>query len=871
MTLHSSHYTMDDLAGIDWSKDSRPQQKSNSSYSYNASAFAALKPTPPPSGRVTPSNGPSSLPASKPGTPANDSFSNLIPFTSNNSKTNVSLQEQQKRIADLKIQKQKKQAGSLQNQYAPTDDHVWNNLGSGRSTPAIGEQRSLDKSPTKGHYVEEDDIFSPFDNSKAVTSSTTKATSAAIVPQPDDDDDPFGLAGMHNRKPESYGAPTNGSDDEDVLGLLGKPVERHPQAESTSKEAELPTDSAHPQDRAVAELVDMGFPVEKAKRALEATDPGTDVQAAVGWLLNQAHQESGSRPRDESRNVHARSSVAPRRGDIRAQTIDRGRPSELELPSQSQQRSDLGKEKDPAQLAAEFGNNFLKTAGSFWKQGTKKFQQAVQELNSDSDSGQPDQPRWMREPDAETRSKSRLQERDDEAGNARRRRRSSAAKRAELVTDEAMMLEAARPTPPPRPRPRSRAEPRFESSADNSRDHSPVVPSRLREAASPQPAFMRQQQLPPRPTPMAAPRTALSRQANEDQAAQAYVSSARRRRPQATPAAAVSDTSLMEGSTRTAAPPRPSSSKPPIAQLPKGAPIVTRPPPPFRQIPPVSDMKLKACHSHREKGNEYFKRGDYSSAHSAYATSISHLPPTHPLVVVLLTNRALSALKIGEPKLALNDSDTAIKVIGVSKGETETVDFGNGEPPKPMREYYGKSLMRKAEALEQLERWPDAAAVWREAVEGGHGGATSMQGRLRAEKAANLAQPKPKPRPLVTKSPASTSTRSAPALPSESNAAVNKLRAANAAADKADDEKFALSDSVDARLTAWRNGKQDNLRALLGSLDTVLWPEAGWKKISMADLVLPGKVKIQYMKGIGKVHPDKVRIMLSRHCEILTS
>lgn len=282
-------------------------------------------------------------------------------------------------------------------------------------------------------------------------------------------------------------------------------------------------------------------------------------------------------------------------------------------------------------------------------------------------------------------------------------------------------------------------------------------------------------------------------------------------------------------------------------------------------------MKLKACHSHREKGNEYFKRGDYSSAHSAYATSISHLPPTHPLVVVLLTNRALSALKIGEPKLALNDSDTAIKVIGVSKGETETVNFGNGEPPKPMRDYYGKSLMRKAEALEQLERWPDAAAVWREAVEGGHGGATSMQGRLRAEKAANPAKPKPKPRPLVTKSPASTSTRSAPALPSASNAAVNKLRAANAAADKADDERFALSDSVDARLTAWRNGKQDNLRALLGSLDTVLWPEAGWKKISMADLVLPGKVKIQYMKGIGKVHPDKVRIMLSRHCEILTS
>ena len=38
----------------------------------------------------------------------------------------------------------------------------------------------------------------------------------------------------------------------------------------------------------------------------------------------------------------------------------------------------------------------------------------------------------------------------------------------------------------------------------------------------------------------------------------------------------------------------------------------------------------------------------------------------------------------------------------------------------------------------------------------------------------------------------------------------------------------------------------------------MLWPEAGWKKIGLSELVLPNKVKIQYMKGISKVHPDKV-------------
>jgi hypothetical protein len=98
-----------------------------------------------------------------------------------------------------------------------------------------------------------------------------------------------------------------------------------------------------------------------------------------------------------------------------------------------------------------------------------------------------------------------------------------------------------------------------------------------------------------------------------------------------------------------------------------------------------------------------------------------------------------------------------------------------------------------------------------------------------------------------------------PAAATASSAeAVTRLRAANAATEKAEDEKFALSDSVDARLTAWRKGKEGNLRALLGSLDTVLWEGANWKKVGMSELIVPGRVKVAYMKGIAKVHPDKV-------------
>ena len=97
--------------------------------------------------------------------------------------------------------------------------------------------------------------------------------------------------------------------------------------------------------------------------------------------------------------------------------------------------------------------------------------------------------------------------------------------------------------------------------------------------------------------------------------------------------------------------------------------IQVRQPAPARIVPTVSSIALKASDTHRETGNDHFKRGDYATAHQSYATSLSYLPDTHPLSIILLTNRALTALKTGEPKSAILDADKAITLIGPSKGE----------------------------------------------------------------------------------------------------------------------------------------------------------------------------------------------------------
>jgi cyclin G-associated kinase len=61
------------------------------------------------------------------------------------------------------------------------------------------------------------------------------------------------------------------------------------------------------------------------------------------------------------------------------------------------------------------------------------------------------------------------------------------------------------------------------------------------------------------------------------------------------------------------------------------------------------------------------------------------------------------------------------------------------------------------------------------------------------------------------------------------------------------------------RVAEWTEGKKANLRALLCSLNTVLWPdEAKWRQVGMHELVTPDDVKKVYRRALLCVHPDKL-------------
>ncbi|WVZ50015.1 hypothetical protein U9M48_001314 [Paspalum notatum var. saurae] len=72
-------------------------------------------------------------------------------------------------------------------------------------------------------------------------------------------------------------------------------------------------------------------------------------------------------------------------------------------------------------------------------------------------------------------------------------------------------------------------------------------------------------------------------------------------------------------------------------------------------------------------------------------------------------------------------------------------------------------------------------------------------------------------------------------------------------------ERDRIGDTLDFEIKRWSAGKEGNLRALLSTLQYILWPECGWQAVSLTDLITGAAVKKQYRKATLCIHPDKVQ------------
>jgi len=72
-------------------------------------------------------------------------------------------------------------------------------------------------------------------------------------------------------------------------------------------------------------------------------------------------------------------------------------------------------------------------------------------------------------------------------------------------------------------------------------------------------------------------------------------------------------------------------------------------------------------------------------------------------------------------------------------------------------------------------------------------------------------------------------------------------------------EKIKSPETLDSEIKRWSAGKEGNIRALLSTMQYVLWPESGWKPVPLIEIIEGVAVKKAYQKARLCVHPDKLQ------------
>ncbi|PPR01885.1 hypothetical protein CVT24_001354 [Panaeolus cyanescens] len=660
-----------------------------------------------------------------------------------------------------------------------------------------------------------------------------------------------------------------GGDEDDILGMLAKPVEevksttRTPATPSSSHRSPPPAAASRaqagrtpsPPPHLIGQLVEMGFPVVDARTALLITmkqdGSGFDVAAAAENLLGgqSSGRQGVSSVRREERPPQRPIEDAPRgppkgRREREREREERERRKQREQAGDGDVVADIQIQADKLiAQASEIGLNVFSKASAFWNQGKEKVVKAYEERQSGAEGSQ----------------------RAGYGGGGGGR---------------------------------SDGRPKWMTRDGDDHDTEPVFDSGFKDDTSPPNSAkaMFGERGPPRRADRvkrpSTPPPQLHSQNVQEPEIDLFSSS------EPTPSAS-------------RAPPPPNRRPQAASRAPSFTPTQAPPPPPLRSLVSASPSSISAALKHRNSGTEAFKLGQFGSAVEAYTLAIQSLPAGHLLLVPLYNNRALGRLKTGEHKAAGEDAG---RVISLILGETvteESFDPTAGDSSansakagswSPASEHpsilqaaqakangggwehaqglgvdlvdgFVKAVKRRAEAWEGREKWQEAGRDWellagalwvgdavkKEAVRGagrcrnmasGGGSAPSVSngavgGSGGAAPSRQAVKPKPKPKPIPVQT---------------SNAALRAHQATTRQAEEEDNQKHALKDVVDAKLAAWRTGKETNIRALLASLDLVLWEELlkGVKVGGLSELVMPAQVKKGYMKAIARVHPDKL-------------
>ena len=197
--------------------------------------------------------------------------------------------------------------------------------------------------------------------------------------------------------------------------------------------------------------------------------------------------------------------------------------------------------------------------------------------------------------------------------------------------------------------------------------------------------------------------------------------------------------------------------------------------------------------------------------------------------------------------------------------------FGASTPAPPPNETRAQKLKREYEKKKNTQNkvWDDIDQRW-VTIDAKNGtpvnkGTTSAPPGVATSNAAS-AKPKLKGVKLDQVNTVGKSANVAAAVQTRVNdmkksqqKAVNQIREREEAKAKEQGEEDIVRQKLEPKIKAWseEHGKKKQLRALLASLHTILWPGAKWKEVNLGDLLDDRKCKLAFHKASRVVHPDR--------------
>lgn len=545
-------------------------------------------------------------------------------------------------------------------------------------------------------------------------------------------------------------------------------------------------------DAALAELLDMGFPLKNANIALESTSSGYDVNAAISYLMEQAHNSSKQASRNNINNTEV------------------------------YEYDDLNK------IVNNLSTDIMSTASFLFNSGKKKIQQGVEMYRQQKFENNDGKPIWMKNQLKYKANSMKLSNNGNEEEEEMDQETMKILIQQQRLRDQNLKREKER---------------NFDLLSSNNNNSNNNQSSRSHSRISSVDSNSRIN-LPQKVS------TNISSKPSKP-IDQIYKSSARHRsnknfelsittpikQSQNIPSLIETSTSdlLTSASSSSTSSPSTSSSS-------------------FK-IPPLDSAQKLAFTTSREIAQEKFKTGDYSSSLENYLSASNVIPIDHPFQIILNSNIALVYSKLGNPKDQLISSNKGLDLISkltnnLPINKLSTIKI---EDNKTLKFFWIKLMTRRAESLEFTEKWLDAKNSFEKLISEGESTKLIMDGKNRCLKALNPSKSVSKPVKKLVKKPISK-----PILKPKNNEVLKNVQESNKRKEMEDEEKFNLHDKVESKLNNWRMGNKDNIRALICSLDNILWPELNWKPVKLTDLVLDNKVKIYYMKAVAKTHPDKI-------------